>query len=62
MTPKQLKSARKKLGLSARGLARELGMTGMWDDRSVRRWESGQHPVPEDVATKVKGMLECLKP
>lgn len=58
MTPKQLKSARKKLGLSARGLARALEMDGQWADRTIRRWESGELPVPGPVAVAVRLLCE----
>ena len=57
MDAKELKTARTALGLSAMGLARKLGMDGRWDDRTVRRWESGQHPVPDHVAKVVTDMI-----
>ena len=57
MTSEELKKARNALGLSAMGLARKLGMDGRWDDRTVRRWESGQHPVPDHVVKAVKEMI-----
>jgi transcriptional regulator with XRE-family HTH domain len=57
MTGPELKAAREKLGLSARALAQKLGMRGMWDDRTVRRWESGERRVPADVAEKVKSWV-----
>lgn len=57
MTPKQLKSARKKLGLSARGLAIKVGLNERWGDRTVRRWEAGNHSIPEHVEKTVKELL-----
>lgn len=59
MTGKQLKAARKRLGLSARGLADALEMPGRWADRTVRRWESGELDVPGPVVVAVRGLLQC---
>lgn len=51
MTPEQVKAARKKLGLSQRGLAEQLRM-GLNGERQVRRWEDGETPIsgPAQVA------------
>jgi transcriptional regulator with XRE-family HTH domain len=57
MTPKQLKAARKKLRLSAAGLANAIGMQGRWVDRTVRAWERGEYAVPDYVADAVAGLL-----
>lgn len=54
MTPNQFKAARKKLDLSARGLADALEMDGKWADRTIRRWEHGDQPVPGPVAVAVR--------
>lgn len=54
MTPKQFKASRKQLGLSARGLADALEMDGKWADRTIRRWERGEQPVPGPVAVAVR--------
>jgi transcriptional regulator with XRE-family HTH domain len=43
MTPAELKTARKELGLSAQAFAR---LIGVHDGRTVRRWESGGAPIP----------------
>ena len=43
MTPSELKIARKDLGLSAQAFAR---LIGVHDGRTVRRWESGDAPIP----------------
>ena len=56
MTPEELKEARHKLGLSARGLATALDM-GQWGGRTVRRWEK-EGPVPGPVAVAVRFMLQ----
>jgi hypothetical protein len=57
MTPHQLKSARKKLRLSAAGLANALGLQGRWSDRTVRAWERGEYPVPDYIADAVAALL-----
>jgi DNA-binding transcriptional regulator YiaG len=58
MTPLELKAARKTLGLTQGELARALGMSG---DRIVRRWESGERPVPGPVARMVRVFIEDRK-
>jgi DNA-binding transcriptional regulator YiaG len=42
MTPTELKSIRKRAGLSQSGLAALLRIS---DERTVRRWETGDIPV-----------------
>ena len=60
MTPHEFRAAREALGLSAAKLAAELGV----DPRTIRRWLSGDQPVPELVAKWVEKMLsdhrECV--
>lgn len=58
MTPKQLKAARKRLGLSARGLAMALDLPSQWSDRTVRKWESDDSEVPGPIAKCVRFMLK----
>lgn len=69
MTPAELKSARKSLGLSAEGFARVFGVAS---DRTVRGWEAGSRngkptsvPPPVamlvDLALHVPGARERLK-
>lgn len=43
LTPSELKSRRKALGLSAEGLARFLRLKA---GRTVRRWEDGSQDIP----------------
>jgi transcriptional regulator with XRE-family HTH domain len=43
MSPAELKTARHELGLSAQAFAR---LIGVHDGRTVRRWESGDAPIP----------------
>ena len=62
MTPAQLKSARRKLGLSVTELAQALGHTKApgkppIDPRTVRRWEDGTQDIPLAVIGAVTGML-----
>lgn len=54
MTPTQLKTIRASYKLSCAGMAKFLGLTGRWDDRTIRRWEKGTHPVPQWVEEKLK--------
>jgi hypothetical protein len=46
MTPAELKTLRESLGLPVAWLAQRAAV----HDRSVRYWESGHAPVPDDVA------------
>ena len=49
----QLRTAIERLGLSQEGLGRFLGVQG----RSVRRWISGEWPVPKPVALLLRLMV-----
>lgn len=46
MTPTEFKEARRKLGLSAQGLADAVHVA---EGRTVRRWESGERDIPGPV-------------
>ena len=46
MTPPEFRLCLDLLAWSQRGLARLLGL----DDRSVRRWASGQNAIPGNIA------------
>lgn len=50
MTPKQLKAARDKLGISTNTMATWIGVSS---GRSVRRWEASDGEVPGWVAVIV---------
>jgi transcriptional regulator with XRE-family HTH domain len=54
MTPADLKSARKSLGLSQAGLARIVGAAS---DRTIRRWEDGSRDIPPHVPL-ILGLLD----
>lgn len=55
MTPAELKSARRMLGMSAARFARLVGIKG---GRTVYRWENPAGTVPERVAILVRIALE----
>lgn len=55
MTPEELKSARKLLGLSANGFAR---LVHVESGRTVRRWEAGHSDIPGPVAVLTKAIVE----
>lgn len=63
MTPADLRTARKALGLSAEGFARVVGATG----RTVRRWEAGSQDIPPraiaivDMLTQVPAAAEAAR-
>lgn len=57
MTAKEFKRARKKLGLSAAGMARALKLESKWSDRTIRYWEAGTYPVPGPIEVAVNGLL-----
>lgn len=59
MTPAELKEARRKLGLSAAGLAKALRM-GKHGGRTVRRWEAGECEASGPVLVAIELMLERL--
>jgi hypothetical protein len=46
MTPREFRICLELLAWSQRGLARQLG----FDDRTVRRWASGQNEIPSNIA------------
>lgn len=53
MTPAALKSSRKSLGLSAARLAAMTGVTVS----AIRKWESGDRPIPEWLALLI-GLMQ----
>ena len=54
MTPAELKSARRALGLSAEGMARVMHVAS---GRTVRRWESGTQDIPGPVVVLATAIL-----
>lgn len=55
MTPAELKSARKALGLSAEGFARFVRVQS---GRTVFRWEAGERDIPGPVIVLVRAAME----
>lgn len=58
MTPRQLKTARKKLGMTQQQLGEALELDGKWKSRTVRLWEADGGTVPGPVAVAVRYMLK----
>jgi len=56
MTPKELREAIERLGLSQRGFARTIGVS----DRAVRRWIVPGSRVPDIVAVVASLLLRQL--
>lgn len=54
MTPKEINAARHQLGLSQAGLARVMGIA---DDRTIRRWESGETPITGPASLLLRYMV-----
>ena len=51
MTARQLRNALRKAGMTQVGFAKMIGV----NDRTVRRWISGELPVPTYVAVILEG-------
>lgn len=58
MTPAQLRAVPAALGLSGRGLASLLDV----NEKTWRRWVSGQVPIPRSVVYAVQAMLDGWRP
>lgn len=56
MTPADLRTARKTLGLTQSGLAKALRLSEKNGDRSVRIWETDGNTIPGPVQVAI----ECL--
>ena len=57
MTPSELRTARKTLGLTQSGLAKALRLSEKNGDRSVRIWEQDGNTVPGPVQVAIEAML-----
>lgn len=57
MTPSDLRSARKRLGLTQKGLANALRM-GKWGWQSVGKWEKGELDVPGPITLLIEYLLK----
>lgn len=58
MTPAELISARRTLGVKAAELGRRLELEGRDPGRYIRLWETETHPIPGPVAVAVRFMLQ----
>jgi transcriptional regulator with XRE-family HTH domain len=55
------RKARDELGMTASQLAKTLRM-GRGADRTIRRYESGQSPVPGPVSVAVEALMTGFRP
>lgn len=55
MTPAELKTAREKLGLTQRGLARVIKVKS---DRTIRKWEDGESDIAGPAVVLIRLLLE----
>lgn len=60
-TKDDFKNAKQELGMSASQLAKTLRMGGR-ADRTIRRYESGDTPVPGPVSVAVEALLTGFRP
>lgn len=57
----ELRKAREELGMSAKQLAKTLRM-GKGSDRTIRRYESGESPIPGPVSVAVEALVSGFVP
>ena len=55
MTPVDLRTARKALGLTQHALAEALHM-GKWGWQTISAWENGKKPISADLRLKIIGL------
>lgn len=60
-TKEDFRSARGGLGLTAKQMAKVLRM-GKGSDRTIRRYESGESPIPGPVSVAVEAMVSGYMP
>lgn len=60
-TKDEFRGARQELGMSASQLAKTLRM-GRGAGRTIRRYESGETPVPGPVSVAVEALLTGFRP
>jgi DNA-binding transcriptional regulator YiaG len=56
VSPADLRTARKTLGLTGKGLAEELRM-GKWGWQTISKWENGDVPIPGPAQVAIEMML-----
>lgn len=57
----EFRKAKDELGMSAKQLAKTLRM-GRGADRTIRRYESGQSPVPGPVSVAIEALMTGFRP
>jgi transcriptional regulator with XRE-family HTH domain len=57
MTPEELRTSRKRLGMTQAQLAEALQL-GKDGKRAIRRWEMGERPISGPVTVAITLMLE----
>jgi len=60
-TKDDFKNAKQEIGMSAAQLAKTLRM-GKRADRTIRRYESGESPIPGPVTVAVEALLTGFRP
>lgn len=60
-TKEEFRNARQELGMSASQLAKTLRM-GRYAGRTIRRYESGESPIPGPVSVAVEAILTGFRP
>lgn len=60
-TKDEFRNAKQELGMSASQLAKTLRM-GRRADRTIRRYESGETPVPGPVSVAIEALLTGFRP
>jgi DNA-binding transcriptional regulator YiaG len=58
VSPAEIRSARKALGLSTNGMAEALRL-GKGGGRTVRRWESGETPISGPASLAIELLLKA---
>jgi DNA-binding transcriptional regulator YiaG len=58
MTPSQIRTARKRLGLSGAAYAAALGFTGRHRAITVHRWETGERKPSAQTIVLIKMLLD----
>lgn len=46
LSGEEFKAIRNEMGFSLQQMADWLYMTGKWTERTIRRWEAGENPIP----------------
>jgi transcriptional regulator with XRE-family HTH domain len=60
-TKEEFANARRSMGMTAKQLAKTLRM-GDSSDRTIRRYESGQIPIPGPLSVAMEALLTGFRP